>query len=103
MTDSDLEFYVKRQIHPERIDEWKQAVAEITERMSQGAAFVACYLHQDSPGRVAAHAVREMGGIVGRIVHGEPDKAMPHGLRSQASRPAAAAEGVSAASLGRVA
>lgn len=47
MADSDLVFYVKLYVKPDRIDEWRRAVTEIIERMSQEEAFVACYMHQD--------------------------------------------------------
>lgn len=48
MANSDLVFYVKLHVKPECVDEWKQAVAEIVERMSHEEAFVSCYLHQDA-------------------------------------------------------
>jgi quinol monooxygenase YgiN len=48
MADSDLVFYVKLQVKPERVEEWKRAFAEIVELMSQEEAFVSCYLHQDT-------------------------------------------------------
>ena len=48
MADSDLVFYVKCQVKPDRIDEWTAAVKEVIEAMSREAAFVACYLHRDT-------------------------------------------------------
>ncbi len=48
MSNNDLVFYVKLQVKPQHIDEWRQAVNTIVECMSQESAFVSCYLHQDS-------------------------------------------------------
>lgn len=48
MANNDLVFYVKLHVKPERIDEWKQAVADIVGQMSREDAFVSCYLHQDA-------------------------------------------------------
>ena len=44
----DLVFYVKCRVRPERVDEWKQAVGEVIERMSQEDTFVSCQLHVDA-------------------------------------------------------
>ena len=48
MANSELVFYVKLYVKPECVEEWKQAVTEITELMSLEDAFIACYLHQDT-------------------------------------------------------
>ena len=47
MANSDLVFYVKLHVKPERVDEWRHAVDAIIERMAEEPEFVACYLHQD--------------------------------------------------------
>jgi quinol monooxygenase YgiN len=47
MADSDLVFYVKLHVKPDHVEEWKQAVTELIEQMSQEDAFISCYLHQD--------------------------------------------------------
>lgn len=46
-TNSDLVFYVKLYVKPDRVGEWKQAVFEIIELMSKEDAFVSSYLQQD--------------------------------------------------------
>lgn len=48
MASTDLVFYVRLHVRPERVEEWKAAVGEVIERMSKEDAFVSCYLHQDS-------------------------------------------------------
>lgn len=48
MANSDLVFYVKLYVKPESVEEWKRAVNEIIEHMSNEEAFVSCYLHQDA-------------------------------------------------------
>ena len=48
MANSDLVFYVKCHVRPDRIDEWLAAVNEVIEAMSHEDAFVACYLHRDT-------------------------------------------------------
>ena len=48
MADSDLVFYVKCRVKPDRIDEWRQAVTDIIEQMSREDSFVSCHLHRDS-------------------------------------------------------
>jgi quinol monooxygenase YgiN len=48
MADADLVFYVQLEVKPNRIDEWRRAVDDVIERMSNEDAFVACYLHRDS-------------------------------------------------------
>lgn len=48
MSNDDLVFYVKLYVKPDRVEEWRQAVATIIEEMSKEEAFVSCYLHQDA-------------------------------------------------------
>jgi quinol monooxygenase YgiN len=48
MANSDLVFYVKLHVRPERVEEWKRAFTELVELMSLEDAFVACYLHRDA-------------------------------------------------------
>ena len=48
MANSDLVFYVKCHVKPDRVDEWRAAVNEVIEAMSREDAFVACYLHRDT-------------------------------------------------------
>ena len=48
MAQSDLVFYVKLHVKPERVEDWKRAVTEVIELMSREDAFVVCYLHQDA-------------------------------------------------------
>lgn len=48
MASDHLVFYVKLHVKPERIREWRRAFQEIAEAMSQEAAFVSGYLHQDA-------------------------------------------------------
>ena len=48
MANSDLVFYVKLRVKPDRVGEWLAAVDEIIRAMSQEDAFVACYLHRDT-------------------------------------------------------
>lgn len=43
-----LVFYVKLQVKPKRVEEWKRAFGEIVEAMSREPAFVSCQLHQDA-------------------------------------------------------
>lgn len=47
MSQSELAFFVKLHVKPERVEQWKQAVNEIIEHMSHEDAFVCCYLDQD--------------------------------------------------------
>lgn len=48
MASTDLVFYVRLQVKPECVEEWRLAVREIIDQMSKEDAFVSCYLHQDS-------------------------------------------------------
>jgi quinol monooxygenase YgiN len=48
VADSDLVFYVQLKVKPDRIDEWRRALDDIVERMSEEEAFVSCYLHRDA-------------------------------------------------------
>lgn len=48
MPNDDLVFYVKLQVKPDRIDEWRRAFDTILGHMSKEDAFVSCYLHQDA-------------------------------------------------------
>ena len=48
MANDELVFYVKLQVKPDRVDEWKQAVSEILDAMAKEDTFVACYMHQDA-------------------------------------------------------
>src|SRR5690606_6135094 len=48
MAQSDLVFYVKCRVRPDRIDEWRQAVDQIIEQMSAEDSFVSCHLHRDA-------------------------------------------------------
>ena len=48
MANTDLVFYVKLHVKPECVAAWRQAVDEIINAMSQEAAFLSCYLHQDA-------------------------------------------------------
>jgi quinol monooxygenase YgiN len=43
---SDLVFYVKLDLKPEHVEEWKTAVTDLIDRMSKEAAFVSCSLQQ---------------------------------------------------------
>ena len=47
MQDADLVFYVRLDLKPESVQEWRAAVLTVIERMSQERAFVSCSLHQD--------------------------------------------------------
>lgn len=47
MQDADLVFYVKLELKPECVEEWKTAVVAVIEQMSREAAFVSCSLQQD--------------------------------------------------------
>lgn len=48
MTDSDLVFYVRLWVKPDRIDEWTLAVKDVIAQMSREPAFVSCYMHRDA-------------------------------------------------------
>ena len=48
MANSDLVFYVRLRVKPERIDEWIVAVKDVIAQMSQEPAFVSCYMHRDA-------------------------------------------------------
>ncbi|QDH68926.1 putative quinol monooxygenase [Marilutibacter alkalisoli] len=48
MSSEDLVFYVKCHVRPERVDEWRQAVTEVIEKMSKEDTFVSCHLHRDA-------------------------------------------------------
>lgn len=48
MSNEDLVFYVKLHVKPERVDEWREAVTEIIEKMSREDSFVSCQLHRDA-------------------------------------------------------
>ncbi|MBA2672268.1 antibiotic biosynthesis monooxygenase [Ramlibacter sp.] len=43
-----LVFYVKLFVKPECVQEWRAALDEIVNAMSQEEAFVSCHLHQDA-------------------------------------------------------
>ncbi|MEQ1727020.1 MAG: antibiotic biosynthesis monooxygenase [Vicinamibacterales bacterium] len=45
---TDLVFYVKLYVKPDRVEEWKEAVSLIIEQMSNEDAFISCYLHKDA-------------------------------------------------------
>jgi quinol monooxygenase YgiN len=45
---ADLVFYVKLDLKPECVSEWKAAVTTVIELMSREAAFVSCSLQQDA-------------------------------------------------------
>ncbi len=47
MQDADLVFYVKLELKPEYVEEWKAAVVAVIEQMSCESAFVSCSLQQD--------------------------------------------------------
>jgi quinol monooxygenase YgiN len=47
MPDGDLVFYVKIDLKPECVQEWRAAVAAVIQRMSREEAFVSCSLQQD--------------------------------------------------------
>ena len=38
----DLVFYVRLELRPECVEEWKAAVTDVIEQMSREAAFVSC-------------------------------------------------------------
>jgi quinol monooxygenase YgiN len=44
----DLVFYVKLDLKPEFVSEWKAAVIKVIELMSREATFVSCSLQQDA-------------------------------------------------------
>jgi quinol monooxygenase YgiN len=44
---SDLVFYVQFQVKPECVQEWKDAVMKVIDRMSAESTFMACYMLQD--------------------------------------------------------
>lgn len=46
MPGRDLAFFVQLHIKPERVEEWKKAVAALIDRMSQEDTFVTCLLDQ---------------------------------------------------------
>lgn len=48
MIGNDLVFYVQLQVKPEHLQEWKNAVIDVIDRMAAEPAFVACYMHQDT-------------------------------------------------------
>jgi quinol monooxygenase YgiN len=48
MQDGDLVFYVKLDLRPEFVSEWKAAVRTVIELMSRETAFVSCSLQQDA-------------------------------------------------------
>jgi quinol monooxygenase YgiN len=51
MPNGDLVFYVKLELKPECVSEWRAAVVDVIEQMSREAAFVSCSLqhHADDP------------------------------------------------------
>jgi quinol monooxygenase YgiN len=44
----ELAFIVQLHLKPERVDEWKRAVVELIDRMSEEEAFVTCLLDQST-------------------------------------------------------
>ena len=48
MLDEELVFFVQLHLKPERIEDWKRAVGELIDRMSQEDAFVTCLLDQSA-------------------------------------------------------
>jgi quinol monooxygenase YgiN len=48
MPNNDLVFYVQLHVKPEYVQDWKDAVMEVIDRMSKETTFVSCYLHQDT-------------------------------------------------------
>lgn len=48
MPTEDLIFYVKLNVRPNRVDEWREAVNTVIEEMSREEAFISCDLHQDA-------------------------------------------------------
>lgn len=47
MSSGDLVFYVRLELKPERVEEWRAAVLDLIERMSNETTFVSCSLQQD--------------------------------------------------------
>ena len=58
MEPDDLVFYVKLDLKPECVAEWKAAVTAVIDRMSREAAFVSCSLQQD-PGNPTVFTLYE--------------------------------------------
>ena len=48
MANTDLVFYVRLWVKPDRVDEWLSAVKPLIEQMSRESAFVSCYMHRDA-------------------------------------------------------
>ena len=48
MGNSDLVFFVQLHIKPERVDEWKNALTHLIDRMSEEPAFVTCFWDQST-------------------------------------------------------
>ncbi|RJQ60762.1 MAG: hypothetical protein C4530_07070 [Desulfobacteraceae bacterium] len=48
MSSKDLVFFVQLHLKPECIEEWKKAVTELIDRMSQEDTFVTCLLDQST-------------------------------------------------------
>ncbi len=46
MPNTDLVFFVQLHLNPERVEEWKRAVSDLIDRMSQEETFVMCLLDQ---------------------------------------------------------
>ena len=47
-SDDELVFIVQLHLKPERVEDWKRAVNELIDRMSQEDAFVTCLLDQST-------------------------------------------------------
>jgi quinol monooxygenase YgiN len=47
-SDDELVFIVQLHLKPERVEDWKRAVIELIDRMSQEDAFVTCLLDQST-------------------------------------------------------
>ena len=48
MANTDLVFYVRLWVKPDRVDEWLSAVKPLIEQMSRESSFVSCYMHRDA-------------------------------------------------------
>jgi hypothetical protein len=63
-SDDELVFIVQLHLKPERVEDWKRAVIELIDRMSQEDTFVTCLLDQRTEDPNMSTVARAVAGSV---------------------------------------
>ena len=79
-SDYELVFIVQLHLKPERVEDWKRAVIELIDRMSQEDAFVTCLLDQSTGDPNMFTLYREMARAVAGSVCQKSDERLSETL-----------------------